>query len=262
MKRVYICNDSITGIFSAVYDAWKAMLKFQREYSLKEIEFGIAIKGMAEQELFCEYIEIEENVKKAAAVEKLIQDHLGSQAYWCIYHAALSNDSQKADAILGTMLEARSIPVSRKIMEHLSHPKVLKVFELSRKVSNEAHFYKEIIRFEELQNGILFAEIEPRYQILTCLGNHFESRFPLENWMIYDKIHNMFLVHEENKHWILAYNQKIDIESAKKISRSEAIYAKLWKVFFESISIEERESYRRQRQHLPLRYRNHITEFQ
>lgn len=253
MKQVYICNDSITGIFSAIYDAWRTRPI--------EGQVGIALKGMVEQELFCEYFEVEENIKKAVAVENMIKRHLGSHAYWCIYHAILSNDSQKGDAILGIMLEARHIPISSKIMEHLSHPKVQKVFELSRKVSNEANFYKELVRFEELQSGILFSEIEPKCQILSCMGDHFEKRFPLENWMIYDKTHNMFLVHESRKHWILVLNQKIDIENAKKISRKEAVYVKLWKNFFESISIKERESYERQRQHLPLRYRGHMTEF-
>ena len=23
MKKIYVCNDTITGIFSAIYDAWK-----------------------------------------------------------------------------------------------------------------------------------------------------------------------------------------------------------------------------------------------
>lgn len=260
MKRVFVCNDNITGMFSAIYDAWRAVLSFQH-HSCDQRELGIALKGMVEQELFCEYVEVEENIKKAIAVENLIKNHLGSQAYWCIYHTLLSNDSQKADAVLGMMIEARNVAVSSKIMEHLSHPKVLKVFELSRKVSNEAHYFKEFIRFEEWKNGILFSEIEPKYQILTCIGDHFEERFPLENWMIYDKTHKMFLVHECQKHWILALNQKIDIDAAKQVSREEAIYARLWKGFFENISIKERESYERQRQHFPLRYREHITEF-
>lgn len=47
--------------------------------------------------------------------------------------------------------------------------------------------YEEFIRFRELENGILFSEITPKAQILTCVADHFEDRFPLENWIIYDK---------------------------------------------------------------------------
>ena len=62
----------------------------------------------------------------------MICKHLGMDVYGDLYQAMLSEDEEKGDAVLGTMLEARKIPDSRKIMEHLSHPKVEKVFELSR----------------------------------------------------------------------------------------------------------------------------------
>lgn len=254
MKRVYVCTDNLTGIFSAIYDAWKT--------KLTESELGIALRGSVEQELFCEYVEICDNEKKAIAVEQLIKRHLGEYAYWNIYHTILSHDSKKADVILGMMLEARKIPDSTRVMEHLSHPKVRRVFEISRKVSNEANYYREIVRFKELQNGILFSEIEPRNRILSCLGEHFSNRFPLENWMIYDKTHQMVMVHETGKQWIMVQGEKLDEKMIRNCSAKESMYVKLWKGFFDSIAIKERESYERQRQHLPLHYRTHVTEFQ
>lgn len=254
MKNVYICNDTVTGIFSAIYDAWKTRLGEQ--------QLGIALRGMVEQELFCEYIEVEESEKKAIAVENLIKRHLGDYAYWNIYHTILSHERDKGNAILGAMLEAKKISDSKRIMEHLSHPKVRRVFEIGRKVSNEAHYYIEIVRFKELRNGILFSEIEPRNRILTCLGDHFTNRFPLENWMIFDRTHNMFLVHENGKQWVLVQDTDVNLNTIAQVSNEEAKYVKLWKGFFESISIKERESYERQRQHMPLHYRKYVTEFQ
>lgn len=254
MKNVYICNDTVTGIFSAIYDAWKTRLGEQ--------QLGIALRGMVEQELFCEYIEVEESEKKAIAVENLIKRHLGDYAYWNIYHTILSHERDKGNAILGAMLEAKKISDSKRIMEHLSHPKVRRVFEIGRKVSNEAHYYIEIVRFKELRNGILFSEIEPRNRILTCLGDHFTNRFPLENWMIFDRTHNMFLVHENGKQWVLVQDTDVNFNAIAQVSNEEAKYVKLWKGFFESISIKERESYERQRQHMPLHYRKYVTEFQ
>ena len=57
MKTIYICTDSITGIFSAVHEAWKDRCR--------EGASGIAIRGSVEPELFCEYREIGENESKA-----------------------------------------------------------------------------------------------------------------------------------------------------------------------------------------------------
>ena len=64
MKKVYICSGDITGVFSAIYDAWKT--------KLPEDRLGIALKGMIEQEMFCEYIEVEESQKKVIAVENTL----------------------------------------------------------------------------------------------------------------------------------------------------------------------------------------------
>ena len=109
MKRVYVCTDNLTGIFSAIYDAWKT--------KLTENEVGIALRGSVEQELFCEYVEICENEKKAIAVENLIKRHLGEYAYWNIYHTILSHDNSVShlqpfdlSRILFEPLDATNVP--------------------------------------------------------------------------------------------------------------------------------------------------------
>ena len=52
MKTVYLCGDTLTGLFSALYDAWKAALAGRA--------CGIAVKGEVELQLFCDYVEVEE----------------------------------------------------------------------------------------------------------------------------------------------------------------------------------------------------------
>lgn len=254
MKKIYVCRDNITGLFSAVYDAWKQC----RESG----GAGIAFRGSVEQELFCDYVEVTETEEKAIAVERLIKRHLGEDAYWDLYHAALSADSEKGSAVLGTMLEARRIKDSRQIMNYLTCPYVAKVFELKRRVSNEAHYFKEFIRFKELDNGILTAKIKPKSQVLTCVAPHFSDRLPLENWMIYDETHEMFVVHERQKNWVLVSGLQVNIEKLDCYSDSELEMQRLFKGFCKAISIDERRSYNRQRQHLPLWFRQNMVEFE
>lgn len=253
MKKVFVCNDTITGIFSAIYEAWKL--------NPDSTQTGIALKSTMEQELFCEYLEVEETAKKAIAVEKMIQKHLGEEAYGCFYHALLSADEDKGDAVLGAMLAAKKIPDSHKIMNHLGDSKVQRVFELSRKVSNEAHFFKEIVRFRELDNGVLFAKINPQNQILTCIAEHFANRLAVENFIIYDETHCMTLLHQSGKQWFLVSGKEIDVEKIQNVSEEERKFVRLWKGVVDSISIKERENLKLQRQHLPLKYRQNIVEF-
>lgn len=257
MKTIYVCSDTVTGIFSGIYDAWRT--------GKKEEECGIALKGMLEQQLFCDYVEVEETEHKAVAVESLIKRHLGRRAYWDIYHAVLSEDKEKGDAVLGTMLAAKTLPDSTRIMEHLSHPKVEKVFELSRNVGGEAHALKGFLRFQELENGVLYARITPKSQVLTCLAPHFSDRLPMENWMIHDKTHNMFVVHEAGKKWVLLWDELgngLWDEKVLVMSEKEQEYERLWQGFCKTIAIESRENPRCQRQHLPLRFRPNMVEFE
>lgn len=257
MKTIYVCEDSVTGIYSGIYDAWKS--------GKEEGECGIALKGLVEQELFCDYAEVEESWKKAAAVDRMIRKNLGERTHRDLYYALLSNDREKGNVVLGTMMAARRLPDSRRIMEHLSHPMVEKVFELSRSVGGEAHNLKGFLRFRELENGVLYAPITPKAQVLTCLAPHFADRLPLENWMIHDKNHQMFAVHEAGKQWVLAEEteeiRKKQKEKFDRVSVEEGQYVRLWKGFCRAISIEERKNPGGQLSHLPLRYRPNMTEF-
>ena len=255
MKTIYICTDSITGIFSAVHEAWKDRRR--------EGASGIAIRGSVEPELFCEYREIGENEGKAEAVERMILTNLGRNVYRHIYYAALSRDEEKGEAILGTLLAARKLRQPRRIMEHLGSPAVGKVFELSRSVGNEAHLLTGFVRFRELENGILFSDITPKNQVLPCLGAHFQERFPMENWMIRDKNRGMFVVHEAGKRWVLVQEDPgvRGDEGFLRLSDQEETMQALWREFCDTIAIRERENPRCQRTHLPLRFRPNMTEF-
>lgn len=108
IKRIYLCEDNVTGLFSALYDAW-------REGRTQE-NAGIALKGFVEQELFCEYVESCPAERKARAITQMIRKHLGQEACRAIYYAALSCNKEKGTAIWQTLQEARRIQDSRKIM--------------------------------------------------------------------------------------------------------------------------------------------------
>jgi len=252
IKIIYICENTIHGIFSALYDAWKES---------RDLEAGIALKGQVEHKLFCEYKDVKTDELKVLKMDHFLKKHLGYQAYHDMYHALLSNDSYKAEAVFKVMQAAREVRNSSKIMEHLSNSDVMKVFELSRKVANEAHLFTGFVRFRELENGILFSEIAPNNQILTCISDYFTNRFPLEDWVIYDKTNEIFLVHPKGMDSFLMTGYELDLDFAEKVSQEEEQIVELWKGFFTSISITERESKKRQRGCLPLRYRTHMTEF-
>lgn len=256
MKKVYVCSDTVEGILSAVYDAWPA--------SREEKECTIALRGREEPMLFCEYVEVTETAQKARTVERMIRKNLGVPVYRELYYAMLSPEADKAAAILGTMQSARKIPDGRRVMEYLSNPWVTRVFELSRSVGKEAHNLQGFLRFRMLDVGVLYAPITPKAQVITCLAPFFEDRMPLENWMIHDRTHGMFAVHEAGKRWVLTAEEGLEERWGRSadFSEEEDRYGELWRGFCRAVSIESRENPRCQLQHLPLRYRPNMTEFQ
>ena len=254
MKRRYICTDTVTGVLSAIYDAWL--------YDRKDTEAGIVFWGSVQQEMFCEYCEVKEEEIKAAAVHRLIRNHLGEEAETAIGYALLSEDPGKGTAVLRTMIEAQNLPEGKRIMGHLSHPAVQKVFELSRNVSRESHAWTEFLRFRELSGGILYAGITPRNFVLPSIADHFSNRFPLENFVICDETHCAYLLHPKQKSWIIFRDEERKWEIEASCSSQEEEWQRLWKGFKKSVTIQERKNRKLQQMNMPLRYRSGMSEYQ
>lgn len=260
MRIIYVCEDSLTGIFSGIYEVWKRKMTAE--------EAGLEVGDSFERRLFCEYIFCKAEERKALAVIRMIQKNLGADVYEKISYALLSADRRKAEMVFRAMLEAKKLSRKDRLMEHLGNEAVRAVFGMYRQVANEAHHYKGFVRFRELKNKTLFAKIEPKHAVLPCIAEHFADRFPQENWIIYDKTHEVFLIHEKGKRYYFLQQymcMKGDSGSAQKIaggfSEEEMDYETLWKGFVQSISVAERENRALQNQNLPLRFRTNLVEF-
>lgn len=148
---------------------------------------------------------------------------------------------------------------NKKILEQVDKPHVSAVLKYARKTVNERHRMLEFVRFEELNEGVYFSEISPDADILYMLGKHFSARMPKEDdWMIYDTRRKKLLSHSAGK---LQISEGAELTGEKVQSGTEEEYRKLWKVFFKSISIKERENLKLQQQHVSGRYRKYMTEF-
>ncbi|RJV72061.1 DNA metabolism protein [Coprococcus sp. AF27-8] len=260
MRIIYVCEDSLTGIFSGIYEVWKRKMTAE--------EADLEVGDSFERRLFCEYIFCKAEERKALAVIRMIQKNLGADVYEKISYALLSADRRKAEMVFRAMLEAKKLSRKDRLMEHLGNEAVRAVFGMYRQVANEAHHYKGFVRFRELKNKTLFAKIEPKHAVLPCIAEHFADRFPQENWVIYDKTHEVFLIHEKGKRYYFLQQymcMKGDSGSAQNItggfSEEEMDYEALWKEFVQSISVAERENRALQNQNLPLRFRTNLVEF-
>lgn len=247
--RIYLCEDSLEGIMTAVYDAWASRLGHEN--------VRLELQGEYNLELFSEYITVESDEEKTEKVIRTLRQKISEEVFAYVYKAAMSQDRWKADKIYRFIVLA--IQKGAGVVSRFGDTAVMDVFELVRNVSNESHLLLGFIRFRELSNGILFAEITPKNYVLTIVAPHFEDRLSGENWIIYDSVHKAAAVHARNTQWVLS--NQVEWKEAFLSSEGEGKYEELWKIFFHTIGIEARKNPECQRNMLPLWYRKNMLEF-
>ncbi len=255
MELYLQCEDSLEGIFTGIYDAYAS----KRPHP----EIHIQIGEEENLRLFAEYRETAADSGKAAKVARTINREFGTEGYMAICRALASADTGKGEAIYKAVVKGLSMPNPREIMGNLSDEHILKVFELARFSANETHFLVEFIRFRELENGILYARTGPKNNVLTFVMPHFADRLPLENFVIYDETRGIYGLHPARKDWYVVTEGADSAPAAGEhvLSENEKKYSELFTSFFHTIAIKERNNLKLQRNMLPLRYREYMTEF-
>ena len=259
---VFVCENSIEGILTGVYDAWVEALSSGLGHS----HCRLAVSAGQSQdgynlELFCTYREIEADREKAGKVIRTLRRRLGEEAYAFLCYAMASHEPDKAEAVYKTIVAGLSMKQGFRTFEKVTDPYVARCFDLKRNVGCEIHRELEFLRFRELENGVLFAKIHPKNDILMYLGPHFSDRLPLENFLIYDMNRRKALFHEKRKDWYLMDTLELDVKAENRISTQEEYYQNLFRMFCRTISIESRENRALQRQFLPLYFRDVMPEF-
>jgi len=254
-KHIYLCDNNIDGIFTAIYLAWSS------RYGHANIKIEEKYEGskFANIELFAEYIVVDTDISLSAKVANAIRKKISEEAFEIVCRVALSDYEGKADLIYRFLILGFAIGPS--ITEHLSNEVVNMMFKLDRNVSREVHHFLGFIRFSQQENGLLISVINPKNNVLALVTPHFADRLSQEKFMIYDEKRKLASVHIPGKPWILAQVPELNQEGLENVSIREDEYRDLWKAFFTHIAIKERINPRLQRNNLPLRYRSNMTEF-
>ena len=143
------------------------------------------------------------------------------------------------------------------LLTRLSDDALCPLRKAVRHLSGEAEALRGFIRFSEL-GGILGAEIEPKNRVLPILRPHFCDRYRNESFFIYDRTHREVLLYADGVSRIVPLEH---FEMAPP-DETEADYRRLWRRFYDTIAIRERENLKLCQSNLPKRYRNTMTEFQ
>ena len=144
-----------------------------------------------------------------------------------------------------------------RFLRDLSDETLYPILRAVRHLNGEVHQYKGFVRFSDL-GGVLGGEIEPKNRVLPLLRRHFCDRYRNERFFLYDRTHQEALFYAEGRSAV----RPLEHFQMAPPDEAEARYRLLWKRFYDTIAIRERENPRCRMTHMPKRYWGTMTEFQ
>lgn len=175
-----------------------------------------------------------------------------------IYYVYLSTDEHKELIIYYFLLNG--LKYQDKIFTMRNLKCVNSTLKIAKYVSNENHKLKGFLRFQELENHILYAEISPTNNVLELLSIHFMKRLKNEYWIIKDVGRNTYIFYDKHKYYIIA-DENINLKTLGAIEKEKEV-ENLWVTFFNTIGIKERKNNRCQMNFMPKKYWKYIIEME
>lgn len=179
------------------------------------------------------------------------KEHIGTTLFWVVKYAI-------------------DYP-NRHIMQDVSNLHVLELVQTVKSIDREKHRMEAFVRFEHTTDDIYFARVEPDFNVLPLIGEHFRQRYQDQHWAIYDITRGYGIYYDKSNSTVTrpATLQTItDLDDAvlrrpaSIHSADERRYQQFWQGYFTNVNITERKNPRLHRQYLPQRYWKYLSEKQ
>lgn len=238
----YIYDGSWEGFLTAIFDAYPHL------DSVEAIQVPDNQLSIIAQE-----IQVQSDEDKARRVAKWICQTFGKDVYQdvqCVFYSCRKKKELVAARVLKKMYQ------QGKSYLYSTDADVLFFHEAVKNVKNEAHTYLGVLRFEEMDGGVLLGKMSPKNHVLPLVAQHFRRRMPQEQFIVADVQRKIAYVHQKGKGNVFMYE-----ELFSRQAQGEEEYQQLWKTFYHHVSIPQRFNPKLQQSNLPKKYWKHMTEF-
>lgn len=181
---------------------------------------------------------------------------IGINNFNIIYKVFLSNNINKELIIYYYYLNSLKYKENTVYMRNLKCVNI--ALKINKYVNSETHKLKGFVRFKELNNKILYAEIEPTNNCIGLLTNHFKKRLKNDFFAIVDNKRNIISIYDK-KNIIITNKDNIKIDELK-YSNNELEIENLWTTFYKTIGIKERKNDKCRMNFMPKKYWKYIIE--
>ncbi|GAA4325637.1 TIGR03915 family putative DNA repair protein [Flaviaesturariibacter amylovorans] len=254
MLQTVLYDGSFDGWLCAVFDVYD--YKFGNAEIVTEARFRGNLFGAAHT--------VRNDARHSARVWKGLEAKLSGDALKDVYRTFLS-EADGAETVLLQYVQ-HVFAHTTSVETDFSHPAVLYVTQMGRKVWREQHRMEAFVRFQRTGDGLYYGFIEPDHDVLPLIAPHFTSRYADQRWLIYDgrRRYGLYYDGERTETVELRFDEAVGGGRAASpvYDPSEELYQQAWKQYFKSVNIPARKNSKLHLQHLPRRYWKYLTEKQ
>jgi len=243
----FLYDGTLEGLLTAVFESYYGPVKAPDRIEIPANRQG----NLLEQTVW-----IETDPGKAGRVWDGIRIRLSEEVMETLLCAWRSEAPEAGTVIHGFLRHA--FQAGPSALQHENHPAVAPLLKLSRAVLRESHRMLGLTRFMALESGIYYGRIEPDYNILEILAEHFSHRLGDQLWVLHDLRRERAAIYDRQQ-WRVA---EAPMPETLRLHPEEAAMQGYWQEYFRRIAVAERRNPRLQRQMMPKKYWKHLTEKQ
>lgn len=251
---IYVFDGTLEGLLTAIFDSYDR--KAERVKLVSEVFY--------QPDAFDETYKVVSDEAKAGRVWNGLAKKLNGEWMVRFYKSYLS----ELPAVFQTLFDfACYIFDNAKGAEaDYGNPHVLEVSQMAQKVHREKHRMEAFVRFQQTGDGIYYAGVEPDFNVLPLISDHFRKRYADQQWIIYDLKRKYGLFYDLHKVEIIELDFKTEFSSSRPspgvelLDPKEELYSLLWKDYFKSTNIPARKNTKLHIRHVPKRYWKYLTE--
>ncbi len=101
-----------------------------------------------------------------------------------IYFAFLS-ETNGIELLLYRYIRKLFLPATDNVVNYTDDC-ILKIDQYAKMVSREKNHLEAFVKFNMTKDNVYFVNIDPNFNILPLISKHFRSRYPHQQWIIYD----------------------------------------------------------------------------
>ncbi len=242
----FVYDGSFTGFFTAVFEI----------YELKAFKAEI-VKNDSPDPLFANNRFVITDEQKAQRVLTGLGKKITLNAINDIFAVWLSELEIVERVLLGYVQHVFNH--GGRIENDYSNFFVLDFKKIVKMVSRERHRMKAFIRFSRLKDDLYYARVEPDFNVLPLIQQHFTARYADQQWLIYDLKRNYGIYYDLHTTQIIELAVIPENES-DLVHDQEQEFRLLWQNYFTNVNIESRKNTKLHVRHVPKRYWKYLTE--